>query len=889
VWNVLLHQDSHRRAIGFPDGWVTRLRRQVVLELAVLVVSGLSAWAQPPGKGAEEAFAQAKALAAKGDTEGALRAFRAILETNPTDRRAPSALYEMSQLCRLRHEPEEAIRCAQRILDEYPESYETRSGLASYRVATYKVHDTNDYDGAIAIAKAALAKPEFQITRSMRRSLTTVVAHAYNGLGDGAAAEKWLTEQLSTCPYLLSYNYYYRTIVEAKILRNDFDGALSHARAGYATCPFDRKSIQEMCDLVRRCYTLRGEWQKAVEFVAAQENAEAPNPLREAPLPSLEPDQKEALLAACADNLDRLPMLLYAGDTDAAVARAAEGVRGLATLPPDKAEAAILEVARVLKAADLNLVRANQFINYAKTGEGENPLGIPLDRHPAAAPKAVQLGSYALLSTWQELLRAGELDEKSFLRWVADHNIDQATLIQALDSIPLTHPMDPVYLPICATLREQMGENVDGYLDDLPYSARIFMATYLGVLEREDDAKKLLGSLTHPDPKALGADLYHVANELVDYRGKSPSLAIWAWKRGAEIRGGTDPAFVCWHIMVTCKRLGDAQMARDALIPWAEETLARPGTGECWGYGLCGLIWAYDALGESQKAVERGEYWLEEAQRRGALPKSVAVPKIELARVCAKMRRVDRAAQLLRAAASSPGVSVWDANRAQARLIELARLDPSIRKVAEVLPPTFKGVSPETIALRVRLGEDAVRSVTLRGNPTLKATRVRHELPFLKISLHDPSMMPTESTQLVQLRFSPRERAGKQDCTLLIETNDPQHPIIEVPITVSVLGPVVARPPSAFFGLVAPGESTTMQVTLNSSVPFRVVDAQPDRPELLAVEVSSQTGRACVIQATLRPPNKPGILQGEIELQTNLTSQPAVTIHYYAQVKLGGP
>jgi len=36
--------------------------------------------------------------------------------------------------------------------------------------------------------------------------------------------------------------------------------------------------------------------------------------------------------------------------------------------------AALNEVARVFKARDLNLVRANQFLSYAKTGQGQNPL-----------------------------------------------------------------------------------------------------------------------------------------------------------------------------------------------------------------------------------------------------------------------------------------------------------------------------------------------------------------------------------------------------------------------------------------------------------------------------------------------------------------------------------
>jgi len=40
----------------------------------------------------------------------------------------------------------------------------------------------------------------------------------------------------------------------------------------------------------------------------------------------------------------------------------------------DAITASVNDIARCFKAKDLNLTRANQFIEYAKTGEGDNPL-----------------------------------------------------------------------------------------------------------------------------------------------------------------------------------------------------------------------------------------------------------------------------------------------------------------------------------------------------------------------------------------------------------------------------------------------------------------------------------------------------------------------------------
>ncbi len=46
----------------------------------------------------------------------------------------------------------------------------------------------------------------------------------------------------------------------------------------------------------------------------------------------------------------------------------------MAEAPAAEMVKALGQVARVFKAKDLNLVRGNQFLEYARTGKGENPL-----------------------------------------------------------------------------------------------------------------------------------------------------------------------------------------------------------------------------------------------------------------------------------------------------------------------------------------------------------------------------------------------------------------------------------------------------------------------------------------------------------------------------------
>jgi len=50
---------------------------------------------------------------------------------------------------------------------------------------------------------------------------------------------------------------------------------------------------------------------------------------------------------------------------------------------PSKGNVAALEMARVFKAADLNMVRANALLQYMQTGQGINPTDEFFKQYPA--------------------------------------------------------------------------------------------------------------------------------------------------------------------------------------------------------------------------------------------------------------------------------------------------------------------------------------------------------------------------------------------------------------------------------------------------------------------------------------------------------------------------
>lgn len=89
-------------------------------------------------------------------------------------------------------------------------------------------------------------------------------------------------------------------------------------------------------------------------------------------MPQVTEEQQQQLLEAAGDDKAlRMLVFIYCGDDQATLV---EAIDHIATASMEDAATALLDVARAFKAADLNLVRANQFLEYARTGKGPNPL-----------------------------------------------------------------------------------------------------------------------------------------------------------------------------------------------------------------------------------------------------------------------------------------------------------------------------------------------------------------------------------------------------------------------------------------------------------------------------------------------------------------------------------
>ena len=187
-----------------------------------------------------------------------------------------------------------------------------------------------------------------------------------------------------------STGWIYASIVDALVAKKQYAEALRWAKLSYAEAEFSKDAIEKASELPGRVWAGQGDFVSARGFGLAQEDPKRPNPLRDVKLPEINSAEIEAQLKALQGaqkksyDAERAPQIvtlqIALGDLRGAMAEA----RYLLVKRPNAPEG-VQQIARVFKAADMNLTRANQFVAYLD-GKGEDPLAAFMEEgDPAAA------------------------------------------------------------------------------------------------------------------------------------------------------------------------------------------------------------------------------------------------------------------------------------------------------------------------------------------------------------------------------------------------------------------------------------------------------------------------------------------------------------------------
>jgi len=352
---------------------------------------------------------------------------------------------------------------------------------------------------------------------------------------------------------------------------------------------------------------------------------------------------------------------------------------------------------------------------------------------------------------WTQLREQGQLDEKSLREWVAEHDIGTDRLIRLLSSVSPKSLADEAHQPMCAVVYENLGADINTYID-LPPKVRLIMAIYLEGLGRVAGTKTLLSSVSELGQEAVSGILFATIGYELWKQRTGQHTAIWALKEAVQREEPSSRATTrCYEIMLACRQLGDPDVVREELIPWAEEALARPGSEAYLERALPALLWAYDYVGEPEKAIERGQYWFQQAEQRDVPPEKLVAAKRQLADVLTKTDQFERAAQ--------------------------------------IFTPEFQTVRPEQLGAWQQVSEQTTRTVLVSGNLTFSVTAASCELPSVTavVGERQSDERERQSHYVIEITFGPKDKVGTYETTLVIETNDPENGVITVPIKVRVL------------------------------------------------------------------------------------------------------
>ena len=346
---------------------MTRTLALVVLLLALCGVA-IDAQDMPPGK---VALFAAQDKAKDAPLEEGIKYYEEVIAEFPGTVYAGQAMINIGSLYMKNKKWDEALENVEQVLAEYAGSY--LIGQAIRRKFALLHYATGRSEEAVTYLEAAVAEYDGRFSARDSAWFPSYRYDAYKTLGEKEEALAVLEEATLLQPEVLEDWEFMRRYIPALQAAGERKEAQSVAKGAYAACKFTENDIKNVANLVVKAFASAGEVFKANQFLAAQEDAEKKNPLHDVPSLEITDEAMEILMEECRGNTHlKIVALLYYGAYNEAINLATERLGEAQNA--ETIAAAIDDVARCFKAKDLSLVRANQFLKYAKEGEGENPL-----------------------------------------------------------------------------------------------------------------------------------------------------------------------------------------------------------------------------------------------------------------------------------------------------------------------------------------------------------------------------------------------------------------------------------------------------------------------------------------------------------------------------------
>lgn len=290
----------------------------LLIAALMLLVAGIAAAADiPPGQAA--LFAAQEKAKGKPPEEVARIYKEDVIDAYPGSLYAGQALLNIGSVYMENKQYDKALELTEQALREYGSTYLASQGVRrKFAILLYALGKPKE---ALEFLDEAMAQYGKQIPSRDAHWIPAYRYDAHMKLGDKQAALKALQEAIIGTPEVLDSWEFHRRVIPALQGAGKRREMQSAAKGAYACCKFADAEVEKVVELVVKSFVGNAEVFKANQFLAAQEDAEAENPLQEVPWPeALSEEQWKQVWDNCRrDEHLWVVALLYHGKVDQAL------------------------------------------------------------------------------------------------------------------------------------------------------------------------------------------------------------------------------------------------------------------------------------------------------------------------------------------------------------------------------------------------------------------------------------------------------------------------------------------------------------------------------------------------------------------------------------------
>lgn len=187
----------------------------------------------------------------------------------------------------------------------------------------------------------------------------------------------------------------------------------------------------------------------------------------------------------------------------------------------------------------------------------------------------------------------------------------------------------------------------------------------------------------------------------------------------------------------------------------------------------------------------------------------------------------------------------------------------------------------------VKKRDGATREFLIRdpGDNSLVVNEVICDSPFVDMSFTQ-NTDKQGSAYMVTAVLQSGVPVGEMKAKIIIRTNHPKEPMVEIPVLANVIGDIEAFPSQFFLGLLKKGQSVSKTISLSTTSKEPLMIQDVDSPfDYLAVKLQPETqDKKYNITATLKESAPLGLIKGEVVVHTNNLDQPEIKVPVYAYI-----